>query len=272
MATRPTPVTPTSGGPPTFGSSASFTAPLPPPAASSASVNSHPFSAESLLTNKREFHDFFFCFLSVIFNAIRSRTTAADQTDLLRRELDSRFLDRSGLSAPASSQGLSAPSPGNSSSSASRPSTQATPPASANSSSSTPANPQSTTPTSQQQQQQPSNIPFLRQELHHHQHQHTHLHQHQHQHQALMPTTPSASIFPPPLFKDIPKIGAVDSPFYRTAPLMGMPPYPYPSGILHPGLSGPTQFVPPSHLQSFVPKVSWGEREQTEGGIDFITN
>lgn len=64
-------------------------------------------------------------------------------------------------------------------------------------------------------------------------------------------------MFPPPLFKDIPKIGAVDSPFYRTGPaLVGMSPYQYSSGILHPGLSGPTQFVPPSHLQSFVPKVN----------------
>lgn len=104
--------------------------------------------------------------------------------------------------------------------------------------------------------QQQSNVPFLRQELHHHQHQHTHLHQHQHQHQSLLPAAPNASLFPPPLFKDIPKIGAADSPFYRTGPMVGMPPYPYPSGILHPGLSGPTQFVPPSHLQSFVPKVS----------------
>lgn len=33
-----------------------------------------------------------------------------------------------------------------------------------------------------------------------------------------------------------------------------MPAYPYGPGLLHPGLSGPTQFVPPSHLQSFVPK------------------
>lgn len=64
-------------------------------------------------------------------------------------------------------------------------------------------------------------------------------------------------MFPPPLFKDIPKIGAVDSPFYRTGQaLVGMPPFPYSSGILHPGLSGNTQFVPPSHLQSFVPKVN----------------
>lgn len=123
----------------------------------------------------------------------------------------------------------------------SAPSTQSTPPGSANQAASS----------------QQSNLPFLRQELHHHQHQHTHLHQHQHQHQAMLPSAPAGSLFPPPLFKDIPKIGAVDSPFYRTAPLMGMPPYSaYPSGILHPGLSGPTQFVPPSHLQSFVPKVS----------------
>ena len=59
------------------------------------------------------------------------------------------------------------------------------------------------------------------------------------------------------MFKDIPKIGAADSPFYRTGPaVLGMSPYPYSPGILsHPGLSGSTQFVPPSHLQSFVPKV-----------------
>lgn len=117
---------------------------------------------------------------------------------------------------------------------------------------------QNTPPGSANNAQSPSasNVPFLRQELHHHQHQHTHLHQHQHQHQGILPSAPAGSLFPPPLFKDIPKIGAGDSPFYRTTPLMSMPPYSYPSGILHPGLSGPTQFVPPSHLQSFVPKVS----------------
>lgn len=155
--------------------------------------------------------------------------------------MDSRFLDRSGLGAPTSSAS-------NSSVANTIPitstSTQNTPPGSANSISS-------------QQQPPMSNLPFLRQELHHHQHQHTHLHQHQHQHQGILQSAQAGSLFPPPLFKDIPKIGAVDSPFYRTAPLMGIPPYSaYPSGILHPGLSGPTQFVPPSHLQSFVPKVS----------------
>lgn len=165
---------------------------------------------------------------------------SVDQTDLLRRELDNRFLDRSGLTQPVSvsSQLNSSSAPTSVASSLSGQSPSQTPPGSANAT-------------------QQSNVPFLRQELHHHQHQHTHLHQHQHQHQSLLPTAPSASLFPPPLFKDIPKIGAVDSPFYRTGPAMvGMPPYPYPSGILHPGLSGPTQFVPPSHLQSFVPKVS----------------
>jgi autism susceptibility gene 2 protein len=164
----------------------------------------------------------------------------ADQTDLLRRELDNRFLERGGLTQQAGG-----PQPNASSSAPTSVATsisQSTPPGSANS-----------TPGSQQ-----SNVPYLRQELHHHQHQHTHLHQHQHQHQSLLPAAPSASLFPPPLFKDIPKIGASDSPFYRTGPAMvGMPPYPYPSGILHPGLSGPTQFVPPSHLQSFVPKVNF---------------
>lgn len=174
----------------------------------------------------------------------RFRLVTVDQTDLLRRELDNRFLDRSGLTQPpgAPPQSNSNSSvPTSTATSLSGPtSTQSTPPGSANS-----------TPGPQ------SNVPFLRQELHHHQHQHTHLHQHQHQHQSLLPAAPSASLFPPPLFKDIPKIGAVDSPFYRTGPaVLGMTPFPYPSGILHPGLSGPTQFVPPSHLQSFVPKVN----------------
>lgn len=167
-----------------------------------------------------------------------------DQTDLLRRELDNRFLDRSGLTQPITIPpgSSSANTPTSMNNSISGNSAQTTPPGSGNN---TPGPPQ-------------GNGPFLRQELHHHQHQHTHLHQHQHQHQSLLPAAPSASLFPPPLFKDIPKIGAVDSPFYRTGPAIigGMPPYPYGSGILHPGLSGPTQFVPPSHLQSFVPKVS----------------
>jgi hypothetical protein len=166
--------------------------------------------------------------------------------------LDSRFLDRSGIGAPitipTSSSSSSTTASGVSSSTVpvipTTTSTQTTPPGSAN-------NTTASTP-----QSPASNVPFLRQELHHHQHQHTHLHQHQHQHQAILPSNQTGTLFPPPLFKDIPKIGASDSPFYRTTPLMSLPPYPgYPSGILHPGLSGPTQFVPPSHLQSFVPKV-----------------
>lgn len=125
----------------------------------------------------------------------------ADQADLLRRELDNRFLDRSGM-------GGGVPPP-------------------------------------------PS--PYLRQELHHHQHQHTHLHQHQ---QILSGPPAPAPLFPPPLFKDI-KLGAVDSPFYRTG--LGMPAYPGYStqGLLHPGLSGSTPFVPPTHLPNFAPKVSF---------------
>lgn len=170
-----------------------------------------------------------------------------DQTDLLRRELDNRFLDRTGLSGqPNSVQSITGHS-------------GATPTSIATSSSGLQQQSQASnlgnfnaSPGPQQ-----SNVPFLRQELHHHQHQHTHLHQHQHQHQSLLPAAPGASMFPPPLFKDIPKIGAVDSPFYRTGQsLVGMPPFPYSSGILHPGLSGTTQFVPPNHLQSFVPKVN----------------
>lgn len=62
-------------------------------------------------------------------------------------------------------------------------------------------------------------------------------------------------MFPPPLFKDIPKMGTVDSPFYRTAAL-GVPPYPgYTASLLHPpGLAG-TPFAPPNHVTSFAPKV-----------------
>ncbi|XP_055297379.1 autism susceptibility gene 2 protein homolog isoform X11 [Sitodiplosis mosellana] len=82
--------------------------------------------------------------------------------------------------------------------------------------------------------------PYLRQELHHHQHQHTHLHQHQHQ-------QPN-QLFPPPLFKDMPKF---DSPFHRTG--LGVT-YPgYGPSILHPSGLG-TPFVPPNHVTSFAPK------------------
>lgn len=57
-------------------------------------------------------------------------------------------------------------------------------------------------------------------------------------------------------FKDIPKLGSVESPFYRQN--IGLPStYPaYTSGLLHPGLAtGPTPFVPPNHLPTFQPKV-----------------
>jgi hypothetical protein len=51
---QPTPTTPTSNSA-QFGPTGSFAAPLPPPAVQAqptSSVNSHPFSTESLLTNK----------------------------------------------------------------------------------------------------------------------------------------------------------------------------------------------------------------------------
>lgn len=65
-------------------------------------------------------------------------------------------------------------------------------------------------------------------------------------------------MFPPPLFKDIPKIGGVDSPFYRTATGMGMPMYPgYPPTLLHPNIGTAAQFVAPTHLASaYMQKVS----------------
>lgn len=49
-------------------------------------------------------------------------------------------------------------------------------------------------------------------------------------------------------------MGSVDSPFYRQN--MGLSSYPgYSPGLLHPGLGGPTPFVPPNHLPAFQPKV-----------------
>lgn len=57
-------------------------------------------------------------------------------------------------------------------------------------------------------------------------------------------------MFPPPLFKDIPKF---DSPFHRTG--LGVA-YPgYGPSILHPPGLG-TPFVPPNHVTSFAPKVN----------------
>lgn len=194
-----------SGGPPSHPSFPPplFAAPMPPPAVSASAPAPHPFSAESLFQSSKGLSTL--CSLGEHhFNTgpFVPISPAADQADLLRRELDNRFLDRAGL-------------------------TGAVPPS-----------------------------PYLRQELHHHQHQHTHLHQHQ---QLLTPAPPApAPHFPPPLFKDIPKMGAVDSPFYRTG--LGLPAayagYSAP-GLLHPGLAGATPFVPPSHLPSFAPKVSF---------------
>lgn len=84
---------------------------------------------------------------------------------------------------------------------------------------------------------------FLRTEMHHHQHQHTHVHQHQ-----------APALYPPPLFKDIPKLGSVDSPFYRGN--LGLVSYSgFSPGLLGPGLPS-TPFAPPSHLPTFTPKVS----------------
>lgn len=66
---------------------------------------------------------------------------------------------------------------------------------------------------------------------------------------------PTSSLFPPPLFKDIPKMGTVDSPFYRTS--LGVPGYPgYTTNLLHPPSLSGTPFVPPNHVTSFAPKVN----------------
>ncbi|XP_018319057.1 autism susceptibility gene 2 protein isoform X2 [Agrilus planipennis] len=93
--------------------------------------------------------------------------------------------------------------------------------------------------------------PYLRTEMHQHQHHHTHVHQHT---TSILPPPPTAStLFPSPIFKDIPKLGGIDSPFYRQN--LGLPSYPsYSPSLLHPGLTGPTPFMPPNHVQSFQPK------------------
>lgn len=179
-----------------------FAAPLPPMIVSSAGSMPHPFSAESLIQSNKGKHDFksiSCCSWNRKLISFESISFKRSDGDVLRRELDNRFLDRAAMTGVPST-------------------------------------------------------PFLRQELHHHQHQHTHLHQHQ----PLIPSAavPSsqAPIFPP-MFKEIPKMGAVDSPFYRTG--LGVPPYPgygTPSLLHQAGLAGP--FAPPNHLTPFTPKVS----------------
>ncbi|XP_030752083.1 autism susceptibility gene 2 protein-like isoform X3 [Sitophilus oryzae] len=188
---------PSSGAPPLFAPPS-----LAPPRVSTASpltssatttTNPNPFSAESLFQTKK--HPF------------------PDQTDMLRRELDNRFLasqDRA-LGVPPS--------------------------------------------------------PYLRTEMHQHQHHHTHVHQHT---TSLLPPPSASALFSSQLplspmdrlargaqssFKDISKLGGVESPFYRQG--LGVPGYPgYNPGLMgHPGLTtGPTPFVPPNHLPTFQPK------------------
>ncbi|VEN46732.1 unnamed protein product, partial [Callosobruchus maculatus] len=166
---------------------------VPPSAAAPAvaAPNPNPFSAESLF---------------------QSGKYQTNQADMLRRELDNRF-----LASQDRSLGVAPP-------------------------------------------------PYLRTEMHQHQHHHTHVHQHT----SLLPPTAASSLYPSPLsmspmerlsrrtqscFKDIPKLGGVESPFYRQN--LGLPgAYPgYTPGLIHPGLTtGPTPFVPPNHLPTFQPK------------------
>ncbi|KAK9503465.1 hypothetical protein O3M35_010014 [Rhynocoris fuscipes] len=92
--------------------------------------------------------------------------------------------------------------------------------------------------------------PYIRTEMHHHQHQHTHVHQHT---TPIIPPPPP-TLFTPPIFKELPKGTAVDSPFYRQT--LGFTGYPgYSPGLLHPTF-GPTTtpFAPPTHLPTFTPK------------------
>ncbi|XP_072394312.1 uncharacterized protein [Diabrotica undecimpunctata] len=178
-----------------------FATPLPPPVSRASPMtvpsamppsNPNPFSAESLF---------------------QSNKYPTNQADMLRRELDSRF-----LASQDRSLGVAPP-------------------------------------------------PYLRTEMHQHQHHHTHVHQHT---TSLLPPPAASSLYPSQLsltpveplarrressFKDIPKLGSVDSPFYRQN--IGLPgTYPgYTPSLMHPGLTtGPTPFVPPNHLPTFQPK------------------
>lgn len=56
-------------------------------------------------------------------------------------------------------------------------------------------------------------------------------------------------------FKDIPKLGGVESPFFRAN--LNLTGYSgFNTGMIHPGIGPPaTPFVPPNHLTSFAPKV-----------------
>jgi hypothetical protein len=55
-------------------------------------------------------------------------------------------------------------------------------------------------------------------------------------------------------FKEIPKLGGVDSSFYRQN--LGLTSYPgFSPGLLHPSLGGSTPFAPPNHLPTFISKV-----------------
>ncbi|KAJ8923431.1 hypothetical protein NQ315_001990, partial [Exocentrus adspersus] len=168
----------------TFPTAPMFAAPLPPvsrasPMAAPSAVppNPNPFSAESLFQTTKY---------------------PANQADMLRRELDNRF-----LATQDRTLGVAPP-------------------------------------------------PYLRTEMHQHQHHHTHVHQHT---TSLLPPPAASSLYPSQLFKDIPKLGGVDSSFYRQN--IGLPAtYPgYTPGLMHPGLTtGPTPFVPPNHLPTFQPK------------------
>ncbi|CAH0564770.1 unnamed protein product, partial [Brassicogethes aeneus] len=194
LSPAPPPPRPTPPLHASFPAAPMFAAPMPPPVSAPSplttppvAANPNPFSAESLFQN--------------------------NQTDMLRRELDNRF-----LASQDRSLGVAPP-------------------------------------------------PYLRTEMHQHQHHHTHVHQHT---TSLLPPPAASSIFPSPLtmspmerlarrsqssFKDIPKIGSVESPFYRQN--LGMPNYPGYSapGLMHHGLTtGPTPFAPPNHLPPFQPK------------------
>ncbi|XP_074031929.1 tay bridge kinase isoform X2 [Leptinotarsa decemlineata] len=188
----------------TFPANPMFAAPLPPPvsraspmtapAAAPPQANPNPFSAESLFQPNKY---------------------PTNQADMLRRELDNRF-----LASQDRTMGVAPP-------------------------------------------------PYLRTEMHQHQHHHTHVHQHT---TSLLPPPAASSLYPSQLsmspmerlarrsqssFKDIPKLGSVESSFYRQN--MGLPgAYPgYAPGLMHPGLTtGPTPFAPPNHLPTFQPKKS----------------
>ncbi|KAL5277681.1 AUTS2 family protein [Megaselia abdita] len=188
-----------------------FASPMPPPAISTSAMTPSsssstpssssaplPFSAESLFQSSNK----------------PASSNPPDHADLLRRELDSRFLDRAGnpgSTGPPPSVGQSAP-------------------------------------TLFRQEL------HHHQHQHTHLHQHQSMGGPTSLPPTVGPPPPpnASPLFAQTLFKKIPDMG-MDSPFYRGLSAgLGYPGYS--PALMHPSIGGPTPFMPPSHITPIAPK------------------